>query len=107
MASDASPRVTLLLGSAPDVRCASWPRQAFAGTVPITNAWRLLPDWDVLVHAGDFPPERLPPQPPRQAALVSAADYVPAQNSFGGFVYAGATMSLTAAYWTVHSQRPD
>ena len=105
MVDDASPRVTLLLGSAPDVvRCVPWPKQAFAGIVAINNAWRVRPDWDVLVHAGDFPPERMPA---RQAEIVNPLQYVPAQNSFGGFVYAGGTMSLTAAYWTVHSRKPD
>ncbi|MDX8482722.1 hypothetical protein RFN28_30315 [Mesorhizobium sp. VK24D] len=104
---DASPRVTLLLGSAPDVmRCASWPKHAFAGIVAINNAWRVRPDWDILVHAGDFPSERMPQPRPTQR-IFSAAHYVPAQNSFGGFVYAGGTMSMTAAYWTVHSRRPD
>ncbi|WFP74825.1 hypothetical protein [Mesorhizobium sp. WSM4906] len=104
---DASLRVTLLLGSAPDVmRCASWPKQAFAAIVAINNAWRVRSDWDILVHAGDFPADRMPrPDPARR--IFSAADYVPAQNSFGGFVYAGGTMSMTAAYWTVRSQRPD
>jgi hypothetical protein len=105
MVSDASPRVTLLLGSAPDVvRCVAWPKRAFARIVAINNAWRVRPDWDVLVHAGDFPPERMPI---RQAEIVNPLQYVPAQNSFGGFVYAGGTMSLTAAYWAVHAQRPD
>ncbi|KUM23590.1 hypothetical protein AU467_33415 [Mesorhizobium loti] len=104
---DASPRLTLLLGSAPDVmRCAAWPKHAFASIVAINNAWRVRPDWDILVHAGDFPSERMPQPGPAQQ-IFSAADYVPAQNTFGGFVYAGATMSLTAAYWSIHSQRPD
>ncbi|OHV89572.1 hypothetical protein [Mesorhizobium sp. ORS 3428] len=107
MVSDASPRVTLLLGSAPDVmRCTGWPKHAFAAIVAINNAWRVRPDWDVLVHAGDFPLERMPQPDPAQQ-IFSAAHYVPAQNTFGGFVYAGGTMSMTAAYWTVHSQRPD
>jgi len=39
--------------------------------------------------------------------IVSAPQYVPAQNRFGGFVYAGGTMSMTAAYWTIHSRQPD
>ena len=107
MVSDASPRVTLLIGSAPDVvRCVAWPKHAFAGIVAINNAWRVRPDWDVLVHAGDFPPERMPPTDPMRQ-VFSASHYVPAQNSFGGFVYAGATMSLTAAYWAIHGLRPD
>lgn len=107
MTTDASPRVTLLLGSAPDVtRCASWPKRAFGDIIAINNAWRVRPDWDVLVHAGDFPSDRMPPRMAPGAEIVTAAQYVPAQNSFGGFVYAGGTMSMTAGYWAVHSRRP-
>jgi hypothetical protein len=103
------PRTILLMGSAPDVvRCQAWPKAAFSGIVAINNAWRVRPDWDVLVHAGDFPPDQMPsPEALRQAQVFSADHYVPAQNAFGGFVYAGATMALTAAYWTIHSQKPD
>ena len=109
MATSATPATILLIGSAPDVvRCEAWPKAAFSKIVAINNAWRVRPDWDVLVHAGDFPPDQLPPpQALRQAQIFSADHYVPAQNSFGGFVYAGATMALTAAYWTIHSRRPD
>jgi hypothetical protein len=111
MAIDESsrPRVILLLGSAPDVvRCEAWPKQAFSKIVAINNAWRVRPDWDLLVHAGDFPPDRMPRgEALQQAQIFSAAHYVPAQNTFGGFVYAGGTMSMTAAYWTIHSQKPD
>jgi hypothetical protein len=104
-----SPRVILLLGSAPDVvRCEIWPKHAFSKIVAINNAWRVRPDWDFLVHAGDFPPDRLPRHETlRQAQIFSAEHYVPAQNAFGGFVYAGGTMAMTAAYWTIHSQKPD
>jgi hypothetical protein len=108
-AASTSPRIMLLLGSAPDVvRCVHWPKQAVSKIVAINNAWRVRPDWDLLVHAGDFPSDRLPPGAwLRQAQIFSADHYVPAQNAFGGFVYAGATMALTAAYWTIHSQKPD
>jgi hypothetical protein len=104
-----TPRLMLLLGSAPDVvRCEAWPKQVFDKIVAINNAWRVRPDWDFLVHAGDFPSDRLPQgEPLQQAQIFSASHYVPAQNAFGGFVYAGATMSLTSAYWTIHSQKPD
>ncbi|MEW6631379.1 MAG: hypothetical protein AB1440_10955 [Pseudomonadota bacterium] len=104
-----APCLILLLGSAPDVvRCEAWPKRAFSKIVAINNAWRVRADWDFLVHAGDFPLDRLPEDDTlRQAQIFSASDYVPAQNAFGGFVYAGATMALTAAYWTIHSQRPD
>ncbi|TIS95507.1 MAG: hypothetical protein E5W87_31870 [Mesorhizobium sp.] len=111
MAADdsGSPRVILLLGSAPDVvRCEVWPKHAFSRIVAINNAWRVRPDWDFLVHAGDFPPDRLPRRETlQQAEIFSAEHYVPAQNAFGGFVYAGGTMAMTAAYWTIHSQKPD
>ncbi|WP_192181622.1 hypothetical protein [Mesorhizobium amorphae] len=108
-AASTSPRIILLIGSAPDVvRCEGWPKAAFSRIVAINNAWRVRPDWDFLVHSGDFPPDRLPPpQMLRQAQIFSAAHYVPAQNSFGGFVYAGGTMAMTAAYWAIHSQKPD
>jgi hypothetical protein len=99
----------LLLGSAPDVvRCEAWPKDSFSKIIAINNAWRVRPDWDFLVHAGDFPSDRLPKRETlQQAQIFSASHYVPAQNAFGGFVYAGATMALTAAYWTIHSQKPD
>ena len=108
-AASTSPRIILLIGSAPDVvRCEAWPKEAFSKIVAINNAWRVRHDWDFLVHSGDFPSDRLPPGARlRQAQIFSASQYVPAQNAFGGFVYAGATMSLTSAYWTIHSQRPD
>ncbi|MFD1984079.1 hypothetical protein ACFSOZ_15595 [Mesorhizobium newzealandense] len=104
-----APRILLLLGSAPDaVRCEPWPKQVFSRIVAINNAWRVRPDWDFLIHAGDFPSDRLPHDATsRRAQIFSATHYVPAQNAFGGFVYAGATMALTAAYWTIHSQKPD
>lgn len=108
-AASTSPRIMLLLGSAPDVvRCVHWPKQAVSKIVAINNAWRVRPDWDLLVHAGDFPSDRLPPGAwLRQAQIFSASHYVPAQNAFGGFVYAGGTMAMTAAYWTIQSQKPD
>ncbi|MER8973549.1 hypothetical protein [Mesorhizobium sp. M0800] len=63
----------LLIGSAPDVvRCAAWPKQAFGKIVAINNAWRVRPDWDFLVHAGDFPAERMPQGGPLQQARSSA-----------------------------------
>jgi hypothetical protein len=32
---------------------------------------------------------------------------VPAQNAYGGFVYAGATMAFTAGYWALSALRPS
>jgi len=101
--------IALVLGSAPDVvRCKGWPRLAFKTIIAINNAWLVRPDFDYLLHAGDFPEERLPTgESTRSAFVVSSREYVPAQNAFGGFVYAGGTMAFTTAYWVIHRLRPD
>lgn len=103
------PDIILLLGSAPDVtRSEGWERSPFHRIVAINNAWRIRPDWDFLVHPEDFPEDRMPPDRKTRAdSIRSASEYVPAQNAFGGFVYAGGTMSMTAAYWVLHRFRPD
>ncbi len=109
MQSASHPKIILILGSAPDVvRARQWQRAPFHEIVAINNAWRVRDDWDHLVHAGDFPAAVMPAQElMRQRSVHSAADYVPAQNAYGGFVYAGATMSLTTAYWALHALKPD
>lgn len=95
-----------MLGSAPmAVQAADWPREGFDHILAINNAWRIRPDWDDLITPWDFPPDRLPLPGPGQR-LVTEADFVPAQNALGGFVYAGATMAYTAAYWALHALRP-
>jgi len=97
--------VVLMLGSAPmATRAAAWPRQ-FDTLLAINNAHRIRPDWDYAIHPWDFPPERIATPRPGQT-LITEADFVPAQNAFGGFVYAGATMAYTAAYWALHRLRP-
>jgi hypothetical protein len=105
----AKPNIVLMLGSAPDVvRCQLWPRHAFSTIVAINNAWHVRPDYDYLIHADDFPEERQPARHElRFASVVRANEYVPAQNAFGGFVYAGGTMAFTAAYWAMHRLKPD
>lgn len=98
--------VVLLLGSAPMAsEAAVWPRAPFDRIVTINNAWRVRGDWDYSVFPWDFPIAR---QPVAGAGkrLVTEAEFVPAQNAFGGFVYAGATMAFTAAYWALHSLKP-
>lgn len=95
----------LLLGSGPAVTaCRDWPRAPFDRVVAINNAWRVRDDWDDLIHPWDFPPDRLPPAP--TGRIVTEAEFVPAQNAYGGFVYAGATMVFTAAYWILNQYRP-
>lgn len=103
------PNIVLIVGSGPDaVRCRDWLRTAFSSIVVINNAWRVRSDWDYLIHPDDFPDERLPSdQRPRAASIVKSDAFVPAQNAFGGFVYAGGTMAFTAAYWVLKALQPD
>jgi hypothetical protein len=109
MRSSLYPKVILLLGSAPDVvQCRGWDRAMFDSVVAINNAWKVRDDWDHLVHAGDFPQVDMPAADQvRGRPIHSAKEYVPAQNLYGGFVYAGATMALTAAYWALENLKPN
>jgi hypothetical protein len=97
----------LILGSGPAaVAVRDWDRVAFDHVVAINNAWRLRPDWDVSIHPEDFPPEHRPPLLAPGQRRIEAADYVPVQNAYGGFVYAGGTMAFTAGYWALGALRP-
>ena len=97
----------LMLGSAPMVaEAAGWPRAPFDRVIAINNAWRVRPDWDAAVYPWDFPVDRRPLAGSGQA-LVTEDEFVPAQNVFGGFVYAGATMAFTAGYWALHALKPS
>jgi hypothetical protein len=84
---------------------ADWPRD-FDQLVVINNAWRVRQDWDFAIYPWDFPVERRAVASAGQV-LVDEADFVPAQNAYGGFVYAGATMAYTAAYWALFALRPS
>lgn len=98
--------IVLILGSAPAALAArDWPRAPFDAVVAINNAWRIRDDWDVAIHPEDFPPARHPVPGPGQRRVTAAA-YVPVQNRYGGFVYAGGTMALTAGYWALGALRP-
>ena len=99
--------VVLILGSGPNVvTCRDWPRDPFARIVAINNAWAVRPDWDDLIHPDDFPAERMPVDLTFQQRIIRAADYVPLQNTLGGFVYAGGTMAFTASYWALAALEP-
>lgn len=99
--------IVLMLGSAPMVtEAARWPRQPFDRILAINNAWRVRPDWDHAIFPWDFPEDRRPVAAPSQS-LVLESDFVPAQNRFGGFVYAGATMAFTAGYWALDALKPS
>lgn len=99
--------IVLILGSGPNaVQLKNWPRGLFGSIVAINNAWQARADWDYLIHPEDFDPERMPPSLMPGQKVITAQDYVPAQNAYGGFVYAGGTMAFTAAYWALHVLRP-
>jgi hypothetical protein len=97
--------VVLILGSGPlVVQARGWPRRAFDRIVAINNAHAVRPDWDEAIHPHDFPQDRRPlPAPGR---LVTEDDFVPVQNRFGGFLYAGGTMAFTAGYWALGAHAP-
>ena len=96
----------LILGSAPNAIVArDWPVEQFEYMIAINNAWKIRNDWTHNIFPTDFPLENRPTNKLNQY-IISAKDYVPAQNSYGGFVYAGGTMALTAAYWTLAILKP-
>lgn len=100
--------IVLIIGSAPDaLRARAWDKKLFTHVVAINNAWQVRDDWDFLLHPEDFPLARRPLALAPQQAVITAQDYVPVQNDFGGFVYAGGTMAFTSAYWALGHLRPQ
>jgi hypothetical protein len=101
------PKTVLVIGSAPEaVAARKFDTRAVDDIVAINNAWRVRSDWTHLVHPEDFPPERRP-VPARGQSIVTYRDYVPANNRFGGIVYAGGTMAFSAADWVLDALAPD
>lgn len=99
--------IVLMLGSGPNVmQACDFARGRFDAIVTINNAWQVRPDWDYLVHPEDFPADRRPAAPTQGQQIITASAFVPAQNAYGGFVYAGGTMAFTASYWALHALRP-
>ena len=99
--------IVTIMGSAPGVVAArAWPKPALGHVLAINNAWRVRPDWDALIHPEDFPADRRPRETNRGQTIVTARDYVPANNAYGGVVYAGGTMAFSAAYWVLWRHRP-
>lgn len=100
-------KVVLILGSGPNVTVSrDWPAEWFDHIVVMNNAWRVRPDWNALVYPEDFPTDRMPSDVAPHQKLVDADAFVPAQNRFGGFVYAGGTMAYTTGYWALSALRP-
>lgn len=99
--------IVLILGSGPNVvECKEWPREPIDHIVAINNAWSVRPDWDFLIHPDDFPTDRQPTDLGAAQSVIRSTDYVPIQNQFGGFLYAGGTMAFTAGYWALGHLQP-
>ena len=101
--------IVLIVGSAPDaLRIKSFDLSAFTSCVAINNAWRLKKDWDYVIYPEDFPIKRQPIHSSfNKDKLITAKQFVPIQNNFGGFIYAGGTMAFTAGYWALGALKPD
>jgi hypothetical protein len=99
----------LIVGSAPDaLRCATWDTSFFDHVLTINNAWQACPGWTCLIYPDDFPKSRHPSADALEGKIVvTSKEFVPVQNEFGGFVYAGGTMSFTAGYWALGALKPD
>jgi hypothetical protein len=105
----ASVKVVLIIGSGVDgLRARQWDPSTFDNIVAINNAWKIRPDWTHLIHPEDFPRDRMPTAIDTSfQKVITAQQYVPIQNAFGGFLYAGATMAFTAGYWALGALKPD
>ena len=107
MTEDQDNRTGLLIGSAPNaVLAQNVAKDAVSDIVAINNAWRIRPDWTYSIFPDDFD-EALHPVPNSTQKLIRSEVYVPANNQFGGIVYAGATMAFTAAYWALAHLKPE
>jgi len=101
-------QIVLIVGSAPDaVRVKSIDLSLFNKCVAINNAWQLKKKWDYVIYPEDFPVKKQPTDKIHKAKLITAKEYVPTQNNYGGFVYAGGTMAFTAGYWALAKLKPD
>lgn len=87
------------------MKARNWPRTAFNRITVINNAYRIRPDWDDHVFPFDFSSDALPALSAGQRRIEQDR-FVPAQNLYGGFVLAGATMAFTTAYWALAEYSP-
>lgn len=98
----------LVLGSAPSVMaCQNLPKSMFTSIVVINNAWQVRDDWDYHIAPDDFPRDRMPRDVRDDQTLIGSDTYVPANNAFGGIIYAGATMAFSTGYWVLSALKPS
>ena len=97
----------LIIGSGPNALKATELETAFDAIVVINNAWQIRPDWTHLVFPFDFPQEKWPKEIKFSQTIITEKEFVPIQNKYGGFIYAGATMAFTAGYWALGALKPS
>jgi len=97
----------LIIGSGPNAVKAAELETAFDAIVVINNAWRIRSDWTHLIFPYDFPEERWPQEIQSSQTVITEKEFVPIQNQYGGFIYAGATMAFTAGYWVLGALKPS
>ena len=79
----------------------------FDTVIVINNAWKIISNWNELIFPYDFPDNKKPKSMGKHQRFVTEKEFVPAQESLGGFVYAGATMTFTAGYWALVEHKPS
>ena len=105
MAKDLS---ILILGSGPNALAAKeWASGQFNKIVVINNAWAIRKDWDDLIYPYDFPSDKRPKKITSYQRFITQEEFVPIQNKYGGFLYAGGTMAFTAGYWAIGHYKPS
>ena len=97
----------LIIGSGPNAVQASELETSFDAIVVINNAWRIRSDWTHIIFPYDFPEERWPQEIQSTQSVITEQEFVPIQNQYGGFIYAGATMAFTAGYWVLGAFKPS
>ena len=98
----------LIIGSAPDaIKARELDLTFFDTVIVINNAWKEISNWNELIFPYDFPDDKKPKSIAKQQRFVTEKEFVPAQESLGGFVYAGATMTFTAGYWALVEHKPS
>ena len=98
----------LILGSGPNVlQARDWISHPFDRVVAINNAWQVRCDWSHVIFPFDFPDAKKPKSLKKNQFIVTQEDFVPIQNHFGGFVYAGGTMAFTTGYWALGYFKPS
>lgn len=98
----------LILGSAPNVVAVhEIDVSAYNEIIVINNAWQVLELWTEHIFPYDFPWKNKPMRYAKGQRPIDEKLFVPRQNQFGGFIYAGGTMAFTALYWALGEHMPS